>query len=137
MTDSSVAQPTSVADDISSWLSIELNPNTGEITITTIINPLTEFTSKEMNADATSIDISDATEGALISLAKMSDCQPTDLAKIYVKGLPEAYERQGKPRSVHNISYRRFLTAWTRAMCAETGGFSRLMRESADGQNVR
>lgn len=131
MADSRVAQP------LTSWLSIECNSTTGEITMTTVTNPLTESTSKEMNADATSIDISDATEGALISTAKMSDCQPTDLAKIYVKGLPEAYKRQGKPRSVHNISYRRFLTAWTRAMCADKGGFSRLMRESADGQNVR
>lgn len=125
MTDSSVTQPTTVAD------------TTGEITMTAVTSPLTELTSNELNTAASSIDSSAAIEGASLASANTSHCQTADLAKIYVKGLPEAYKRQGMPRTVHNISHRRFLTAWTRAMCAETGGFSRLMRESADGQNVR
>jgi hypothetical protein len=133
MKDPTVAQPTTVADDI-----VEINSNTREITITAVTSPLTELTSNELNTGATtSIVSSAAREGASFASVRTSHCQTADLAQIFVTRLPESFEKCEKLRSVHSISYRRFLTAWTRAMCAETGGFSRLTRESADGQNVR
>jgi hypothetical protein len=117
----------------SSWLLIDYSPTTGEITMTSVHNPLTERTSNEMNADVTSIDFSAATGGPALSLSG----QPSELAKIFVRTLPESYKKHREIPFVHNISNRTFFMAWTRAMCAPKGGFSRLMRESADGQNVR
>lgn len=117
----------------SSWLSIECNPTTGEITMTTVPNPLTERTSNEM----TSSDYSAATGGLALSLKDAVGGQPSELAKILVRTLPESYKKHGEIPFVHDTSNWTFFMAWTRAMCAETGGFSRLMWESADGQNVR
>jgi hypothetical protein len=115
----------------SSWLLIEYSPTTGEITMTSV------RTSNEMNADVTSIDFSAATGGPALSLTDTVGGQPSELAKIFVRTLPESYKKHREIPFVHNISNRTFFMAWTRAMCAPKGGFSRLMRESADGQNVR
>jgi hypothetical protein len=79
----------------SSWLLIEYSPTTGEITMTSV------RTSNEMNADVTSIDFSAATGGPALSLTDTVGGQPSELAKIFVRTLPESYKKHGEIPFVH------------------------------------